>query len=89
MDKLFHYIGHSTDIPMVKTGITHLEFEALHPFKDGNGRIGRMLITLMLWASGTISSPHFYISGYLEENKARYIDTMRNVSVNGNWESWD
>jgi Fic family protein len=88
LDKLFHYIEHSAEIPMIKTGITHIEFEALHPFKDGNGRIGRMLITLMLWASATISAPHFYISAYLEDNKDRYIDIMRNVSENGDWESW-
>ncbi|MDO6676337.1 Fic family protein [Tenacibaculum sp. 1_MG-2023] len=66
----------------------HLEFEALHPFQDGNGRIGRMLITLLLWSSGTISEPHFYVSGYLEEHKDQYIDTMRNVSENDDWESW-
>jgi Fic family protein len=88
LDKLFQYIKQSTHPTLVKIGITHIEFEALHPFKDGNGRIGRMLITLMLWASGTISAPHFYISEYLEENKDLYIDTMRNVSKHGNWESW-
>ncbi len=72
----------------LKTGLTHIEFEALHPFKDGNGRIGRMLITLMLWSLGTISAPHFYISGYLEDNKDLYIDTMRKVSEQGDWGSW-
>ena len=88
LDKLFQYIEKSTHPILIKTGITHIEFEALHPFKDGNGRIGRMLITLMLWKSGTISAPHFYISGYLEENKDLYIDTMRNVSENSDWEGW-
>ena len=88
LDKLFQYIEKSTHPALVKTGITHIEFEALHPFKDGNGRIGRMLITLMLWSSGTISSPHFYISGYLEDNKDLYIDTMRRVSQNDEWEHW-
>lgn len=88
LDKLFQYIEKSTHPTLIKTGITHIEFEALHPFKDGNGRIGRMLITLMLWDSGTISAPHFYISGYLEDNKDLYIDTMRNVSEHGDWESW-
>lgn len=68
--------------------MAHIEFEALHPFKDGNGRIGRMLITLMLWKFGTISAPHFYVSGYFEENKNEYIDTMRRVSETGNWEEW-
>ncbi len=88
LDKLFQYIEQSTHPTLVKTGIIHIEFEALHPFKDGNGRIGRMLITLMLWASGIISAPHFYISAYLEDNKDRYIDTMRKVSEHGDWESW-
>jgi Fic family protein len=88
LDKLFQYIEQSTHPELVKTGITHIEFEALHPFKDGNGRIGRMLITLMLWASGTISAPHFYISGYLEDNRDLYIDTMKKVSEHSDWESW-
>ncbi len=88
LDKLFQYIEEDNHPILVKTAITHIEFEALHPFKDGNGRIGRMLITLMLWSSGTISAPHFYISGYLEENKDTYIDAMRNVSETNEWEEW-
>lgn len=88
LDNLFQYIETSTHPLLIKAAITHIEFEALHPFKDGNGRIGRMLITLMLWAFGAISAPHFYISSYLEDNKKLYIDTMRNVSKNNDWESW-
>lgn len=88
MDMLFNYIETSEHNALIKTAIAHVEFEALHPFKDGNGRIGRMLITLMLWQSGLISSPHFYISGYMEENKDAYIDKMRNVSLNDDWEDW-
>lgn len=88
MDKLFDYINTSEDPDLIKTAVTHLEFEALHPFKDGNGRIGRMLITLMLWSSGVISAPHFYISGYFEENKDEYIDKMREVSLRDNWTDW-
>lgn len=88
LDNLFQYMEQSTHPILVKTALTHIEFEALHPFKDGNGRIGRMLITLMLWSSGTLSAPHFYISGYLEDNKDLYIDTMRNVSEHGDWEAW-
>lgn len=82
------FVSQSTHPALVRAGISYIEFEALHPFKDGNGRIGRMLITLMLWASGTISAPHFYISGYLEDNKDLYIDTMRRVSASGEWEHW-
>lgn len=88
MDNLFTYINETMETAFLKTAITHLEFEALHPFKDGNGRVGRMLITLMLWTDKIISSPHFYISGHLEENKDAYVDTMRNVSVTGNWTPW-
>lgn len=88
LEKLFDYINHSSDPILIKTALMHLEFEALHPFQDGNGRIGRMLITLLLWSSRTISEPHFYISGYLEGNKEEYIETMRNVSENNDWEKW-
>jgi Fic family protein len=88
LDRLFQYMDKSTHPTLIKAGITHVEFEALHPFKDGNGRIGRMLITLMLWSSGNISAPHFYISGYLEDNKELYITAMRDVSENGDWDGW-
>jgi len=88
LDNLFKYIEENQDPILIKTSIAHIEFEVLHPFKDGNGRIGRMLITLMLWSSGVISAPHFYISGYLEEYKDQYIDMMRNVSKNGDWTNW-
>lgn len=88
LDGLFKYISESKQQILIKTAITHVEFEALHPFKDGNGRIGRMMITLMLWNAGLISAPHFYISGYLEEEKDQYIDYMRNVSQSGDWSEW-
>lgn len=88
LDTLFKYIDNSHHQPIIKTAISHIEFEALHPFKDGNGRIGRMLITLLLCKYGIISAPHFYISGYFEENKDLYIDTMRRVSSHSEWEQW-
>jgi Fic family protein len=88
MDNLFKYIEEGDHRPILKTAISHVEFEALHPFKDGNGRIGRMLTTLLLWKYGIISAPHFYISGYFEENKDLYIDTMRRVSSNSDWNAW-
>jgi Fic family protein len=88
MDRLFEYLKSSADIPLMKAALSHVEFEALHPFKDGNGRIGRMLITLLLWSSGVISAPHFYISGFLEDRKDEYIDRMRKVSETDDWTSW-
>lgn len=88
LDRLFDYMNHDSDSILLKTAISHLEFEALHPFLDGNGRIGRMLITLMLWQNQAISAPHFYVSGYLEEHKNRYVDLMRQVSQTGDWNEW-
>lgn len=85
---LFNYIETADAPDLIKAALAHIEFEALHPFKDGNGRIGRMLITLMLWQSKVISAPHYYISGYFEENKDLYIDSMRKVSSDGDWTSW-
>ena len=90
MQKLFAYINDpSSSHPLlIKTALAHLEYEALHPFKDGNGRIGRMLIPLMLWSGGAISAPHFYISGFMERNKDQYIDRMRAVSEHNAWDDW-
>lgn len=88
MDLLFSYIENSMEVPLIKAAISHVEFEALHPFKDGNGRIGRMIITLLLWRSGVISAPHFYISGFMEEHKDEYIDRLREVSKSGDWTGW-
>lgn len=88
IERLIAYLEMSSHPILIKTALMHIEFEALHPFQDGNGRIGRMLITLYLWSTNVISAPHFYISGYMEENKDLYIDTMRNVSETGDWESW-
>lgn len=82
------YINEENIDPLLQTALAHIEFEALHPFKDGNGRVGRMLITLMLWSKGIISQPAFYISGCFESDKDSYIDHMREVSLNGNWTEW-
>lgn len=88
LDNLIQFINHDPLPPLIKTALMHLEFEALHPFQDGNGRIGRMLITLNLWKSKLLSQPHFYISRFFEENKEEYILKMRNVSAEGAWNDW-
>ncbi|MPT48741.1 MAG: Fic family protein [Sphingobium sp.] len=88
LDRLFDFIEAEDWQILIRTALAHLEFEALHPFKDGNGRIGRMLITLMLWKYGAISAPHFYISGYFEDRRDEYIDRMREVSKSGAWTEW-
>ncbi|MFZ1727764.1 MAG: Fic/DOC family N-terminal domain-containing protein [Albidovulum sp.] len=88
MQSLTSYVQDGQGHPLIKAAIAHLEFEALHPFEDGNGRVGRMLVTLNLWKSGVISAPHFYISQYLEDVKDDYIDAMRAVSEKGAWTEW-
>ena len=74
--------------PLVQLAMIHLEFEALHPFKDGNGRLGRMIIPLFLMQRGVLSSPSFYMSGYLEARREEYIERMRAVSRTGAWTEW-
>lgn len=88
MERLIKFINGDEYLALIATALAHVEFEALHPFKDGNGRIGRMLITLSLWDKGVISQPHFYVSGYLEEQKEQYIERMRQVSINDDWTGW-
>lgn len=88
LERLFSFINDDGWETLIRTAIAHLEFEALHPFKDGNGRIGRMIIPLMLWKAGAITEPHFYISEYFERNKDEYIDRMREVSSSNAWVEW-
>jgi Fic family protein len=88
MQALLEFIENNPMLPIFKVGVAHVEFEALHPFNDGNGRIGRLLITLLLWKYGLIHKPHFYVSAFFEENKQEYIDLMRKVSRDGDWTSW-
>jgi len=88
MEYLFEFINSGHFPVLVRSALAHVEFEALHPFKDGNGRVGRMLVTLILWQSGIISAPHFYISRYFEDHKDEYIDLMRDVSSQEAWGQW-
>ena len=88
MADLVSFMNGSKMRPLIRTAITHVEFEALHPFEDGNGRIGRMLITLMLWKLGIIGQPNFFVSGYFEAHKDDYIEKMRSVSASGDWSGW-
>ena len=73
---------------LVQLAILHVEFEALHPFMDGNGRLGRMVIPLFLWQVGLIGKPMFYISSYFEEHRDEYYDRLLAVSRDGEWSAW-
>ncbi|MEY2160035.1 MULTISPECIES: Fic family protein [unclassified Rhodanobacter] len=88
MEALFRLINDETVPVLLRAALAHAEFEALHPFEDGNGRVGRMLITLMLWQGGAIAAPHFYISRYFEDHKDEYLDRLRRVSSDNDWEGW-
>jgi Fic family protein len=74
--------------PLVQLALLHIEFEALHPFKDGNGRLGRMVIPLFLYKRKLLQSPDFYMSGYLEANREEYHERLRDVSRSGSWTDW-
>lgn len=73
---------------LLKTALVHYQFETIHPFLDGNGRIGRMLITLMLLADGVIHQPVLYISFFLKANRIEYYDRLSEVRVKGDYEQW-
>lgn len=88
METLFSLLSDKSQPVLLRTALGHIEFEALHPFKDGNGRVGRMIITLLLWSEGAISAPYFYISRYFEDHKEEYIATMRDVSAKNAWDDW-
>jgi Fic family protein len=74
--------------PLVDAALAHYQFETIHPFADGNGRVGRMLITLMLIEHGVLTHPLLYMSPYLEGRKDAYIDLMFAVSRDGAWTDW-
>jgi len=82
------YIANTEEDPVLQIAIVHAQFEILHPFKDGNGRIGRMLIPLVLYQRGLLSRPMFYLSEYLEANRAEYYDRLLAVTDNDDWQGW-
>lgn len=82
------YLGAADEDPILQVAIAHAQFEILHPFKDGNGRIGRMLIPLLLYQRGALSRPMFYMSEYLEAHRNEYYDRLLAITEDGDWEGW-
>lgn len=74
--------------PLLKAGLLHVQFETIHPFLDGNGRIGRLLITLFLCVNGVLRSPLLYLSLYLKVHRSEYYRLLQQVRERGDWEAW-
>ena len=77
-----------THTPLVRLALLHYQFEAIHPFLDGNGRIGRLLVSLLLVHWGLLSAPFLYLSAYFERQRDRYYDLLLQVSQRGAWREW-
>lgn len=73
---------------LIKAGLAHAQFESIHPFLDGNGRLGRLLITFILCAEGALSQPLLYLSLYFKQNRATYYELLQRVRTRGDWEAW-
>ncbi|HEX5437038.1 MAG TPA: Fic family protein [Gemmatimonadaceae bacterium] len=73
---------------LVRAGLAHVQFETIHPFLDGNGRVGRLLITLLLCHAGVLREPLLYLSLYLKQHRADYYDLLARVRRDGDWEAW-
>ncbi len=82
------YLGSDDVDPLVQVAVVHAQFELLHPFNDGNGRIGRLLIPLFLFQKRTLASPMFYLSEYLESHRDLYYAGLRGISQQGDWTGW-
>ena len=89
MDELELYMNESDDYdPLIRISLIHYQFETIHPFLDGNGRVGRLLILLYLMQQGLLSKPIIYISYFLKKNQIEYYDRISEVRRSGNYEQW-
>lgn len=87
-DNLLEYIEKGNESALIKAGVVHYQFEAVHPFEDGNGRIGRLLIPLVLCQRQKLSEPILYVSGYFEAHREEYLDALHGVDQTGKFEPW-
>src|SRR6516162_7150319 len=87
LERFLHDEEHKLPI-LVEAGLVHVQFETIHPFLDGNGRLGRLLITLLLCSKGALREPLLYLSLYFKTNRDRYYDLLQRVRTHGAWEEW-
>lgn len=83
------FMNNDDQIPnLIKAALIHVQFETIHPFLDGNGRLGRLLITFFLCVKGVLDSPFLYLSLFFKKNRSLYYDTLNSVRKDGDWENW-
>lgn len=83
------FLHQPDEIPLlVKIGLAHAQIETIHPFLDGNGRVGRLMVTFLLCSSGVIAKPVLYLSHFFKQHRAEYYDRLQAVRDDGDWESW-
>lgn len=82
------FIVEGTETPIVKAGLAHAQFETIHPFLDGNGRIGRLLITMILCGERVLAQPFLYLSLYFKQHRDDYYSALQRLRTEGDWEGW-
>ncbi len=87
MEKFLHDQPARTPV-LIKAALSHVQFETIHPFLDGNGRLGRLLITFLLCAEGALSEPLLYLSLYFKTHRQLYYELLQQVRIKGDWEAW-
>ena len=89
LDALERFLHTQDDLPLlVKIGLAHAQFETIHPFPDGNGRVGRLLISFLLCERGALHKPVLYLSHYLKRHRQQYYDRLQAIRDGGDWEGW-
>lgn len=87
LERFLHAEGDAIPV-LVRAGLGHVQFETIHPFLDGNGRVGRLLVALMLCHAGVLREPLLYLSLYLKQNRSAYYELLDRVRRDGDWEAW-
>lgn len=86
-ERFFHDEKHGLPL-LIVAGLAHAQFESIHPFLDGNGRLGRLLVTLLLCAKGALKEPLLYLSLYFKQHRNQYYDHLQRIRTDGAWEEW-